>query len=847
MNGSRQVRGICSACSFDLYTVFRYGFCEGPPPSSLLRRSRFHALNRSARQISTSRISKDQLPEIKESNSASSLPLPHNIEDLVHQTRRTFGETVPKDFLSPDEHRLYERLYGTPVYRKPGNVGVLVNLAQRELEARQEQQDALLREDEEGNLEHVEYVPQAIGPDELFDEADATKIAPDTESAQALAGQTTERLGGEVEVGGDAESYSSTSETSPSVSSPRGGDFGARFTLFKDIAAAQQTQAAIEEQTRQDEKVIDDEDPEEEVMDRAEMDTQASMQYMDQVQGAEELEQDAESEGLERAHPLTAIGRSGTSPSTIFLPIDTVIEPVQALLRGASNRHLSEVAAKIFGGPSLPDSVATPPKGGLALHQKPVALEATQSFMGDMEGNAYLAAMMPGMYASVIHIMWEVRKRLGSDWLQRLLKNPENTKILDVGSGGAAVQAWRQLLKTEADLSSDDRMSDEEARNYGKATVVTGSDVLRHRASRLLQETTFLPRLPDYEPARDHPTLGYGANPQPRKQYDVIVASHSLWHFREDWMRKAHVQNLWSLLKPDGGVLILLEKGLPRGFELIAGAREILLKHHIEGSAMHAIDHQAPGDFKAKANTKEIGMIIAPCTNHAQCPMYRTPGASKGRKDLCHFSQRFIRPPYLQRLLGRKHGNHEDIRFSYIAAQRGADTRESHHAGHGEAATDKAFAGFEGAYSDSMAEGEAYPEDTSPDVPVNPLSLPRSILSPIKRRGHVIMDVCTPAAKIERWTVPKSFSKQAYRDARKSKWGDLWALGAKTRIQRNIRLGNIIDKQVRRSKDGFETEMVGGPRKEFQRPRSRDDPVIRGKDRGKRRRVRDALGREDED
>ena len=847
MNGSRQARGICSACSFDLYTVFRYGFCEAPPPLSLFRRSRLHPLNRSARQISTSRISHDRLSEVKGSKSAKSLPLSHNVEDLVHQTRQTFGETVPKDFLSPDEHRLYERLYGTPIYREPGNVGVLINLAQRELEARQEQQDALLRVDEEGNLEHVDYVPQATVPDELVDEVKATSIAPDVASTEARDGQSTERLGGEVEVGGDGERYSPVSEKVPSVSPSQHGDFGARFTLFKDIAAAQQTQAATEEQTRQDEEVVDDEDPEEEIMDRAESDAQASMDQVDHLEGAEELEQDPESEGLQREHPLTAIGRSGTSPSTIFLPQDTVIEPVQGLLRGASNRHLSEVATKIFGGPSLPDSVATPPKGGLALHQKPVALEATQSFMGDMEGNAYLAAMMPGMYASVIHIMWEVRKRLGLEWLQRLLKTPDNTKILDVGSGGAAVQAWRQLLKTEADLTGDDQVSDGEERNYGKATVVTGSDVLRHRASRLLQDTTFLPRLPDYEPARDHPTLGYGANPQPRKQYDVVVASHSLWHFREDWMRKAHVQNLWSLLKPNGGVLILLEKGLPRGFELIAGAREILLKHHIEGSAMQAIDHQAPGDFKAKANTKEKGMIIAPCTNHAQCPMYRTPGATKGRKDLCHFSQRFIRPPYLQRLLGSKHGNHEDIRFSYIAAQRGADTRESHHAGHGEAATDKAFSGFEGASSDSMAEGGAYTEGTSSRVPVNPLSLPRSILPPIKRHGHVIMDLCTPAAKIERWTVPKSFSKQAYRDARKSKWGDLWALGAKTRIQRNIRLGNITDKQVRRSKDGFETEIVGGPTKEFQKPHRRDDTVIRGKDRGKRRRVRAALGREEED
>lgn len=67
------------------------------------------------------------------------------------------------------------------------------------------------------------------------------------------------------------------------------------------------------------------------------------------------------------------------------------------------------------------------------------------------------------------------------------------------------------------------------------------------------------------------------------------------------------------------------------------------------------------------------------------------------------------------------------------------------------------------------------------------------MLPALKRRGHIILDVCTPAGTLERWTVPRSFSKQAYRDARKVRWGDLWALGAKTRIPRNVRLGRPND------------------------------------------------------
>jgi ribosomal protein RSM22 (predicted rRNA methylase) len=66
------------------------------------------------------------------------------------------------------------------------------------------------------------------------------------------------------------------------------------------------------------------------------------------------------------------------------------------------------------------------------------------------------------------------------------------------------------------------------------------------------------------------------------------------------------------------------------------------------------------------------------------------------------------------------------------------------------------------------------------------------------------MDVCTPAGKIGRWTISKSFSMAAYRDARKANWGDLWALGAKTRVPRNLQLGG---EKPRRRKSSNEQMM----------------------------------------
>lgn len=68
---------------------------------------------------------------------------------------------------------------------------------------------------------------------------------------------------------------------------------------------------------------------------------------------------------------------------------------------------------------------------------------------------------------------------------------------------------------------------------------------------------------------------------------------------------------------------------------------------------------------------------------------------------------------------------------------------------------------------------------------------PRLVFPPIKRSGHIILDVCHPQGRffatiqcvsakpfdtgqIMRMTIPKSQGKQPYYDARKSSWGDIF-------------------------------------------------------------------------
>jgi ribosomal protein RSM22 (predicted rRNA methylase) len=500
--------------------------------------------------------------------------------------------------------------------------------------------------------------------------------------------------------------------------------------------------------------------------------------------------EEEESESGPRLHPLTAAGKYSTDPRTVFIPRDSVTGPISVILSKYSNKHIAEAAHKVFGGQRLPHSTTTLPPSA-QISQVPIPLSASQHQMGDMEANVYLAALYPGIYASTLSVLTEVRKRLGGKWLRDLMMQETGPRVLDAGGSGASILAWRDVLRAEYETMVPDHPKNAPIPT-GKSTVLAGSDSLQIRASALLDNTTFLPRLPDYIHVRDSSTLEDNRAPPKRKQFDVIIAPHTLLEIDEDYLRKQHVKNLWTMLNPNGGVLILLEKGRQKGFEAIAGAREMLLEKHIASPGSTEYESLTESGDQGSIQ-KETGMIIAPCTNHGKCPMYHIHGHAKGRSDYCHFEQRYIRPPFLQRIVGAKDRNHEDVEFSYVAVQRGVDLRQTESIIQGKAATDAAFEGYE----DSVSEDGEIAQSTAT---INTLSLPRTVLPPIKRRGHVIFDFCTPEGKIERWTVPRSFSRQAYRDARKARWGDLWALGAKTRIPRNLKLGSAASTESKKER-----------------------------------------------
>lgn len=676
------------------------------------------------------------------------------MEMVVRSARERFGRVLPDGVLTMKEYAIYERLYGRPAIEEDIEEELEQNIPSEEIE--------------EGVLKELENMPEA---DLLDNEASVVYTG---EELDAQDGSVSYRL----------------------RKSKRKKELERKWQM--------QVEEEVERALSQNQDASE-EDIEENYENEYEEDE--SVDYE---------EEDFETGDSIRTHPNTMAGRFGPRPRTIQLPKTTFVKPITEFLGRTHSKHLISASERAFGGPGIPHSASTPMSKHLPA-QKHIGLEAGQFRMSEIEADAYLACVFPATYAAVSSALVETRKRLGRSWLQTLLDMPQGPRILDAGAGGAGILAWQEIVKAEWEgLKSDGIVKETDDIPAGRQTVLTGSNNLRHRVSALLENTTFLPRLPDYVHASNPETDidGGGGSHQLRKKFDVVIAPHTLLPLKDEFKRKNQIQNLWSLVNPDGGVLILIEKGFPLGFEAIAGARSWLLKNRIASPNDSSVENLLQLDGTDQHTEKEKAMIVAPCTNHTKCPMYKIEGFSPGRKDFCHFSQRFIRPAFLQKIVGAKSVNHEDVKFTYLVVQRGVDYRQDQQFQQpnqaqanplqGEEATKVAFTGYESPWKstvdidpkevnedvvDAPSEVEIQAEYNATHPNFSTFNLPRLVLPPLKRSQHVTLDLCTPSGTLERWTVPKSFSTQAYRDARKSKWGDLWALGAKVRVGREPRLG----------------------------------------------------------
>jgi ribosomal protein RSM22 (predicted rRNA methylase) len=366
------------------------------------------------------------------------------------------------------------------------------------------------------------------------------------------------------------------------------------------------------------------------------------------------------------------------------------------------------------------------------------------------------------------------------------------------------------------------------------------------------------------------------------KKYDLIIAQHQLLSDIDAFPYQVDdkVDGLLKMLEPEG-ILVLIERGSPLGFENIARARQIMIRPenfesekgkiprpYIKGSSVKrdavefeeveeeleefyvdedgnevsvtALEKDLNSQFgevsEEELEFKDLGVetednlpermdyhlsIIAPCSHHKKCPLqtlkphyYKFPTGKK--MNWCKYEKMLERPRYLMELKrgkvlsskweerdevspvkrmsassGREATNNYEItNYSYLIAQRSANDAKT---------LDKVAEAREANdFDDSI--GKFHTEKHY---------WPRIMRQPMKRKGHVMMEVCAPSGKIEKWTVTRSFDKATYYDARKSHSGDLWGLDAKTKIMgRSNQDENLAGKL-----ENYEKELVSKVRK----------------------------------
>ena len=697
------------------------------PPRAIARASKLSLTLtlRAASWLPIPRTSSTQLPHYFSTECPAREPrTDQEIEKYVRWVKREHGDNLPEGLLSHEEFTIYQRYFGVPTrYLKEGEV--------TDPEEKQ-------------------------GPNVTLEDITGKEIV------------TEHRISFTAELEEEQEEYKVDSESELPLTPYRQFPRGIRLAYKQVKSDVQEAELSGQGDP---ENLSNEENEEEEVEEQDE-----------DEEDVYNLSDDGGSPYM-KVHPLTQIGRYATYPSSAEPP-EALTNLTSNFLMDVRHKHLEEAIIRIYGDRQLTKS----PVSATTRKNKCVdfPIHPSDPNMTEMEVNIHFATVMPGLYAQAVSTLSELRRRLGRSWTLN-----EVSRILDVGTGGAGVVAWQRVVDAEesANGPKDNSTSPNPASadvNQGedesgvKATVVTASPALRYRSAQLLENTTFLQRLPDTNPKLTSPgPTESNQIMQPRKLYDLIIASNTVLPIIEEYKRKYHIENLWSLLNPHGGVLLLIEKGNPLGFEAIAGARSHLLEYNI---ASPGSETRPPrGQIDTEEEPKEVGQIIAPCTNHMQCPMFLNGAGLPARKDWCRFVQRYIRPQYLQRIMGATHRNHEDATFSYLAVRRGKDNRLP-----------------EGA---TPITPQLEDFDTS-KKPVTSLhseeslrshfhTLPRVILHPLKKKGHVVIDVCTSQGRIERWTVPKSFGKIEFKDARKAQWGDLWALGAKTKILRNLKVRQL--------------------------------------------------------
>ncbi|KAJ2599460.1 37S ribosomal protein S22 [Coemansia sp. RSA 1721] len=340
---------------------------------------------------------------------------------------------------------------------------------------------------------------------------------------------------------------------------------------------------------------------------------------------------------------------------------------------------------------------------------------------GVAETLAYLASMAPATYGVVYNVLQELSTRI---------PGLAPRSVLDFGCGtGSVLWALQETMPSVEKYQGIDISED-----------------------MLICAENLVAGVPEQEGRiRDIEFQRYMAPPtSDQAKVDLVVASFALSELPTDEIRKTTVETLWQYTKD---TLVIIDRGTPDAARIVSEARDQIL-----------------GTNQA--------YTMAPIPNDLPDPTKDTPA-------WMYFSQRVQRPMFTMKTKHSK-SNTEDLSYSYVVLRRGTRPENP-------VLSDSADVDSQQNSPVSISEAQSNPDKYLPNGYLRKTQerlageayyWPRIILPPIKRKGHVTADVCTVNGHIERWVFTKSHDKQAYRDARKASWGDLFPHKPKSTAQR---------------------------------------------------------------
>ncbi len=213
---------------------------------------------------------------------------------------------------------------------------------------------------------------------------------------------------------------------------------------------------------------------------------------------------------------------------------------------------------------------------------------------------AYLAVRMPATFSAALAVFSEIR---------RLVPEFRIRTLLDLGAGpGTAAWAAVEIFDEIEQIGLLEQ--DHELVELGRS-LASGSDHASLQSADWVKlNLELLDELPSY---------------------DLVVCSYSLGELRSESVSRV-LKAAWEAARQ---IIVIVEPGTVKGFELIRSSRETLIE--------------------------AAGHVIAPCPHQNACPM--------AEQDWCHFAERFERTSLHRRVKSGSLG-YEDEKFSYIAVSK---------------------------------------------------------------------------------------------------------------------------------------------------------------------------------